>query len=190
MIIGAMHHLALLFLCSCLLADSSDQLPSLPSPDQVDIPDNIPFIVPSPDDLPGVVVDNTQAAFVGIWQHSIHTPPFVGKGYVHDMKEKKGQKSATFTPHLPIQGMYEVRLAHNSNIRRADNVPLTIKHAKGVSWMWINQSDPAPIDKLFRSLGIFEFKQGDEGSVTISTEGTQGKYVIVDAVQFIPSQQE
>ena len=54
----------------------------------------------------------------------------------------------------------------------------------------INQSDPAPIDKLFRSLGSFEFKQGDEGSVTISTEGTQGKYVIVDAVQFIPSQQE
>jgi hypothetical protein len=50
----------------------------------------------------------------------------------------------------------------------------------------INEGKPAPIAKLFRSIGIFEFKKGRAGSVTISTDGTDGKYVIVDAVQFIP----
>ena len=51
----------------------------------------------------------------------------------------------------------------------------------------INESElPAPIQKLFRSLGTFEFEKGRSASVTIGTAGTDGKYVIVDSVQFIP----
>ena len=76
-------------------------------------------------------------------------------------------------------------MAHNSNIRRANGVPITVLHAKGKTVVKINEGEPAPIAKLFRSIGIFEFKKGRSGSVTISTEGTDGKYVIVDAVQFL-----
>ena len=79
-----------------------------------------------------------------------------------------------------------MRISHNSNIRRANGVPITIHHAKGKRVVLINEGDPAPIAKLFRSIGIFEFKKGKVGSVTIGTDGTEGKYVIVDAVQFIP----
>ena len=160
--------------------------PRLPRPDQVDKPENIKFIVPDKSKLAGIVVDDTEAKLVGEWKHSVHTPPFVGKSYIHDMKEKKGKKSATFTPDLPRTGLYEVRISHNSNIRRANGVPITIHHAKGKSVVLINEGDPAPIAKLFRSIGIFEFKKGKVGSVTIGTDGTEGKYVIVDAVQFIP----
>jgi hypothetical protein len=159
--------------------------PRLPRPDQVDKPENIKFIVPDKSKLAGIVVDDTEAKLVGEWKHSVHTPPFVGKSYIHDMKEKKGKKSATFTPDLPRTGLYEVRISHNSNIRRANGVPITIHHAKGKSVVLINEGDPAPIAKLFRSIGIFEFKKGRAGSVTISTTGTEGKYVIVDAVQFL-----
>jgi len=159
--------------------------PRLPRPDEVDKPENIKFIVLDKSKLPGIVVDNTEAKLVGEWKHSVHTPPFVGTSYIHDMKEKKGQKSATFTPNLPRTGLYEVRVAHNSNIRRANDVPITVLHAKGKTVVKINEGEPAPIAKLFRSIGIFEFKKGRAGSVTISTEGTDGKYVIVDAVQFL-----
>ena len=159
--------------------------PRLPRPDQVDKPENIKFIVPDKSKLAGTVVDNTEAKLVGEWKHSVHTPPFVGKSYIHDMKEKKGKKSATFTPNLPITSLYEVRVSHNSNIRRANDVPITINHAKGKTEVKIDEGKPAPIAKLFRSIGIFRFKKGRGGSVTISTEGTEGKYVIVDAVQFL-----
>ena len=160
--------------------------PRLPRPDEVDKPENIKFIVLDKSKLPGIVVDNTEAKLVGEWKHSVHTPPFVGTSYIHDMKEKKGQKSATFTPNLPRTGLYEVRISHNSNIRRANDVPITVNHSKGKKVVKINEGEPAPIAKLFRSIGIFHFKKGREGSVTIGTDGTEGKYVIVDAVQFIP----
>ena len=184
----------------CLMAFFSGMLqaddPRLPRPDQVDKPENIKFIVPDKSklagialadmlDMAGIVVDNTEAKLVGEWKHSVHTPPFVGVSYLHDMKEKKGQKSATFTPDLPRTGLYEVRVSHNSNIRRANGVPVIVRHSKGKTVVKIDEGKPAPIANLFRSIGLFHFKKGREGSVTISTEGTEGKYVIVDSVQFL-----
>lgn len=169
-----------------LLPLDEKEMVRLPAPDQVDRPEMIRFIVPDPTTLPGVVVDNTEAKLVGEWKHSVHTPPFVGAGYLHDDKKEKGKKSAEFTPDLPVAGVYEVRLSHNSNIRRATNAPVTIKSAQGSKTIRINQQDPAKHGKLFRTLGQFRFEAGKKGSVVISTEGTEGKNVIVDAVQFIP----
>ena len=162
------------------------EAPSLPKPDQVDKPEMIRFIVPDIKKLPGIVVDDVKATLVGKWQHSVHTPPFVGASYIHDMKESKGEKSATFTPKLPKTGLYQVRMSHNSNIRRANGVPVTIRHADGATVVKVNEGEPAPIEKLFRPLGTFRFHKGTSGSVTINTVGTDGKYVIVDAVQFLP----
>ena len=159
---------------------------TLPKPNQVDKPEMIRFIKPDPTALPGIVVDDVDAKLVGQWKHSVHTPPFVGKSYVHDMKEGKGEKSATFTPNLPKAGLYEVRMSHNSNIRRANGVPVTIRHADGKTVVQVNEGEHAPIEKLFRSLGTFRFEKGKKGFVTIGTSGTEGKYVIVDSVQFLP----
>jgi len=159
---------------------------TLPKPNQVDKPEMIRFIKPDPKALRGIVVDDVDAKLVGQWKHSVHTPPFVGKSYLHDMKEGKGEKSATFTPNLPKAGLYEVRMSHNSNIRRANGVPVTIRHADGKTVVQVNEGEHAPIEKLFRSLGTFRFEKGKKGSVTIGTSGTEGKYVIVDSVQFLP----
>ena len=120
-----MKYIALfLMLANTVLSDE----PKLPRPDQVDKPENIKFIVPDKSKLAGIVVDDVEAKLVGEWKHSVHTPPFVGQSYIHDMKEKKGKKSASFTPNLPIASLYEVRISHNSNIRRANGVPITINH--------------------------------------------------------------
>lgn len=147
----------------------------------------VPFIVANPAALPGIVVDETSATLVGEWQYSTHTPPYVGLGYIHDMKSGKGQKSATFAPDLPKAGWYEVRLAHCYNVRRATNTPVTLHHADGEVKLRINQQEEPPHGRLFRTLGTFRFEAGQQGWVRISNEGSdEGKVVIADAVQFLP----
>jgi hypothetical protein len=146
----------------------------------------VPFIVADPAKLPGIVMDETAATLVGKWQYSTHTPPYVGLGYLHDMKDGKGEKSVIFTPDLPRAGRYEVRLAHCYNVRRATNAPVTIHHADGETKLRINQQQEPPHGRLWRTLGTFRFAAGTNGWVRISNEGTEGKVVIADAVQFLP----
>ncbi len=163
-----------------------DALPNPHQPGEVDNPKLVPFIVTSPRDLPGIVVDETDAVLIGKWRYSTHTPPYVGLGYLHDQKLGKGKSSVTYTPELPRAGMYEVRLSHCYNIRRATNTPITIRHAEGEATLRINQQETPGHKRLFRSLGNYRFRKGKGGWLRISTTGTDGKYVIADAVQFIP----
>lgn len=161
-------------------------VPNTHAPGEVDRPELVPFIVADPAKLSGIVVDETAATLVGKWQYSTHTPPYVGLGYLHDMKDGKGEKSVTFTPDLPRAGRYEVRLAHCYNVRRTTNAPVTIRHADGETKLRINQQEEPPHSRLWRTLGTFRFAGGTNGWVRISNEGTEGKVVIADAVQFLP----
>lgn len=162
-----------------------DAVANTHAPGEVDKPELVPFIVPDPMKLNGIVVDETQAQLIGVWQYSTHTPPYVGLGYLHDQKKGKGEKAVIFTPDLPKTGRYEVRLSHCYNIRRSTNTPVTIHHADGEKTIRINQQQIPKHNKLFRSLGTFRFDKGKSGWVKISNDGTDGKYVIADAVQFI-----
>lgn len=168
------------------LAPHPEAKPNLHAPGVVDRPELAPFIVADPSTLPGIVVDETEAKLEGSWHYSTHTPPYVGLGYLHDERADKGAKSATLTPHLPHAGWYEVRLAHCYNVRRATNTPVTIRHADGETTLRINQQEEPPHARLWRTLGTFRFAAGRHGFVRIGTAGTEGKYVIVDAVQFLP----
>lgn len=162
-----------------------DALPNEHAAGEVDRPELVPFIVKNPQSLPGIVVDETQAKLVGQWQYSTHTPPYVGIGYLHDRKSAKGESSVTYIPDLPKAGMYEVRLSHCYNVRRATNTPVTILTADGETTIRINQQETPAHSKLFRSLGKHRFVAGRNGLVRISNDGTDGKYVIADAVQFL-----
>jgi hypothetical protein len=163
-----------------------DALRNTHAPGEVDKPELVPFVVKDSKTLPGIVVDETEAILVGQWQYSTHTPPYVGLGYLHDRKAGKGKSSVTFTPELPKAGVYEVRLAHCYNVRRSTNTPVTIHYADGEKTVRINQQQVPKHGRLFRSLGEYSFKAGRQGWVRISTGGTDGKYVIADAVQFLP----
>ena len=157
------------------------------SPGEVDRPEMVKFIVSDSAMLPGIVVDEMDAELVGEWQYSTHTPPYVGLGYLHDMKAGKGSKSVTFTPELPKAGWYEVRLAHCTNVRRSTKTPVTIHHADGDAKVIINQQQEPEHGRLFRTLGTFRFEAGRAGWVRVSNEGTEAdKVVIADAVQFLP----
>ena len=159
-------------------------------PGEVDKHELVPFIVKDKRRLPGIVLDETDAVLVGKWQYSTHTPPYVGIGYLHDQKKGKGESSVTFHPNLPTAGIYEVRVSHCYNVRRSTNTPVTIHHADGETTIRINQQEVPKYDRLFRSLGKFRFESGTTGWVKISSEDTDGKYVIADAVQFLPLKPE
>lgn len=162
-------------------------LPNKHAPGEVDRPEMVKFIVADPSALPGVVVDEADAELVGEWEYSTHTPPYVGIGYLHDLKTGKGEKSVTFTPELPRAGWYEVRLAHCYNVRRSTKTPVTIHHADGDTTVGINQQQEPEHGRLFRTLGTFRFEAGRRGWVRVSNGGTEGdKVVIADAVQFLP----
>jgi hypothetical protein len=168
-----------------------DAVPNTHAPGEVDNPAMVPFIVPDPATLPGIVVDESAAELVGEWAYSTHTPPYVGIGYLHDQKAGKGEKSATFTPDLPAAGLYEVRLAHCHNVRRSRMAPITIRHADGETTVRIDQQATPEHGKLFRTLGRFRFEAGKAGWVRVTNGRTEAdKVVIADAVQFLPVEAE
>ena len=167
-----------------------DAEPNSHRPGEVDVQANVKFIVADPTTLKGIVLDETDAVLEGRWQYSTHTPPYVGIGYLHDQKSEKGEKSVTWTPVIPEAGRYEVRVSHCYNVRRSTNTPVTIRHAGGETVVRIDQQETPEHGKLFRSLGVFEFAAGKGASITISNDGTEGKYVIADAVQLIRVESE
>ncbi|MBI3865494.1 MAG: DUF1549 domain-containing protein, partial [Planctomycetia bacterium] len=136
-------------------------------------------------DLPGIVVDDAAAKRVGEWQHSQHTRPYIGDGYLHDMDGGKGDKTLTFDPDLPKTGRYEVRLAYTPGGNRAEEVPVTVFSADGEKTIVVNERKPPPIDGRFITLGEYRFERDGQSFVIVSNLGTKG-HVIADAVQFLP----
>ncbi|RFC43754.1 MAG: Protein of unknown function (DUF1553)/Protein of unknown function (DUF1549), partial [Verrucomicrobia bacterium] len=134
--------------------------------------------------LPGIVLDDSDAKVVGTWKKLTSGSSFVGSGYLSDENSGKGEKTVTFTPVLPKAGRYEIRLAYTHAAGRAKNVRVNILHADGEDTVFVDQTEPAPIEGRFVSLGKFRFEQDGAGYVLVSNENTSGS-VTVDALQII-----
>jgi hypothetical protein len=134
------------------------------------------------DSLPGVVVDDDQASFAGVWTQSTSVGPFVARGYRHDQNGDKGQLKAKFETRLK-SGRYAVRLAYSAHPNRATNVPVAIHHQGGISQVMVNQRKP-PTKGPFVELGVFEFGGEQPAVVWVANDQTDG-HVIVDAVSFV-----
>lgn len=136
--------------------------------------------------LEGVIVDDAQAKYEGVWTDSGAAKKFIGEGYRHDGNAKDGKCIAQFSAKLPAAGKYEVRLGYASNTNRATGVPVQVQHAKGTDVVRINQRQTPPIDDLFTSLGVFEFAADQPATVIVTNADTDG-YTVVDAVQWLPA---
>lgn len=136
-------------------------------------------------ELPGVVVDSSEAKLVGEWTQSSSVGRFIGDGYIHDGDAEKGKKTATFEPqHLP-PGEYQVRLAYSASSNRASQASVRVFSADGEATVRINQREVPPDDALWVSLGEYRFEKDGQAFVLVNNEGSDG-HVIVDAVQFLP----
>jgi hypothetical protein len=138
-----------------------------------------------PKSLKGIVIDDEAAERKGFEAISTAMPSHVGDAYRHDGGKDQGKQSARYTPDLPAEGKYEVRLSYSAASNRATNVPVTIAHADGKTTVKVNQRTAPPIDKAFVSVGTFRFTKGRTGSVEITNAGADG-HVIIDAVQWLP----
>ena len=105
--------------------------------------------------------------------------------YRHDGNAEQGKQSAKFVPELPAAGKYEVRVAYTANPNRATNAGVTVAYAGGTDVVKVNQRKTPPAEKLWVSLGTFQFEKGKGGSVTVGNAGADG-YVVIDAVQWLP----
>lgn len=137
------------------------------------------------DQLPGIVVDNSDARLVGPWTSSKSVKPIVGSDYIHDNNRDKGQKSVTFEPDSLPAGQYEVRLAFQAGNNRASRVIAIVASADGETEVVIDQRKPAPDAGIWYSLGNFRFEANGQAYVLISNGQTDG-HVVLDAVQFLP----
>lgn len=138
-------------------------------------------------DLPlaGVLYDESDAELVGEWKSSSLSPNRFGEHYIHDEQKGKGERRAIFRGSLPETGLYEVRVAYSAEPNRAAHVPIRIVGQKGETLVHLDQTKSPSVGGLFEPVGQFDFEKGGDCSVTIETTGTDGRFVIVDAVQFI-----
>lgn len=136
-----------------------------------------------PSELKGIIVDDGMAKLTGNWGNSSSTGSWIGREYRHDSNTSDGRATARFETKLKT-GRYEVRMAYSHNGNRASNVPVIVHHASGRKTVVVNQKKVPPIDKVFVSLGEFDFTSDTPAAVTISNQATDG-YVIADAVQWL-----
>lgn len=137
-----------------------------------------------PESLAGIVVDDEKAKRIGFESVGTTVSPYVGIHYRHDSDTEKGNQSIRFTARFDKPGMYEVRIAYGANANRATNVPVTITHADGESIVKVNQRKQPAIDRLFESVGTYEFTADKDYTVEITNNDADG-FVIADAVQWI-----
>ncbi|HRH95263.1 MAG TPA: DUF1553 domain-containing protein [Prosthecobacter sp.] len=140
----------------------------------------------SPAELPGIVVDDSEAQKVGEWKESQMYGPFIGSSYVHDLNEGKGEKTISFPAKLPKTGRYEVRVAFNAGPNRAARAMVNILHADGEELKDLKLATTNLKGLQFASMGTYRFEGNGQGFVLISNAGSEG-YVTVDAVQFLPA---
>ena len=133
--------------------------------------------------LEGTVLDDSNAKFTGEWGEG-KAGDYVGIVYSHDNNERDaGIKTARYETKLPKAGKYEVRLSYVANPNRSGKVKVIIATKDGEKTVTVDQKKEPKIDKMFTSLGVFEF--GPDATVTLSNEGSDG-FVIADAVQWLP----
>ena len=133
----------------------------------------------------GIVLDDDAAKYTGAWKMADKLPSLVGASYRHDDRAKKSDAVATFTPEIPADGKYEVRLLYVEASNRAQKTQITIRGADGEKVVTQNQREACLEGGIPRSLGVFVFAKGKKGSIEVSNAGADG-YVVVDGLQFVP----
>ena len=103
-------------------------------------------------DLPGIVVDDTEARKVGDWKESrVRCPPSSAPATSTTTAAGKGEKTLTFQPDFPEAGKFEVWLAYTSGSNRSTAVPVTILGADGEKTVVVDMRAAPSIDGRFTS---------------------------------------
>jgi lysophospholipase L1-like esterase len=133
-----------------------------------------------------VIVDNTAGGaavtLTGAWTTATADTGYYGLNYLTDGNAGKGAKSVRFTPVITKAGLYEVSVRWGAGTGHAVNVPIDVVYDGGTDAAVATQQTDGG---TWVPVGTYAFKEGNTGSVLISTTNTSG-LVIADAVKFTP----
>jgi hypothetical protein len=137
--------------------------------------------------IPSVIVDDTNlnnVTIVGTWISGNTGYAYYGTNYLEDGDTGNvGGKSVTFTPELPVTGLYDVYMRWTTGTNRATNAPIQIVDATGATnTLYANEQLSDGVWWVY--LGTYNFNAGNTGSVTILDNGANG-YVIANATEFV-----
>lgn len=139
-----------------------------------------------PQSLDGIVLDDGAAELEGDWGMSSLFRPHIGRGYRHDDRRGDGKSTATFRFTAPKAGRYELRLAYSAHPTRATNVPIRVKSGERQTELLADQTQALPKNEPVRRIGDVELLGDVVSTITITNAETDG-FVILDAVQLVPS---
>jgi hypothetical protein len=121
----------------------------------------------------------------GSWRLMTAWPGYYGSSSLLDFKDRKGW-SLTFTPPLPEPGTYSVYIRYpglsSQTWQVSTAVPVDIVRQGQTNTVALNQRLNYGNWVL---LGQYAFDAGTNGSVRVRTAGTDGFFVLGDAVRFI-----
>ncbi|PIQ09179.1 MAG: hypothetical protein COW71_07770 [Ignavibacteriales bacterium CG18_big_fil_WC_8_21_14_2_50_31_20] len=93
-----------------------------------------------------------------------------------------GENYYEIKPNLPGKAKYEVYGWWVASSNRCTDTPHIIKHSNGIDTVHVDQSQNGSAWTL---IGSYEFTGDSTESVIISDFGTQGNYIVVDAIRFV-----
>ncbi|MGE0144880.1 MAG: FAD-dependent oxidoreductase [Planctomycetota bacterium] len=135
--------------------------------------------------LNGVVVDDVAAFAEGGWSNSTSVQPYVGRGYLHDGDQGKGDGFVRFDLRAPSAGNWSIQLAWQPHANRARAVPIEWRTATSTDTIALDQTKAPALEGLWQELSTVELAAGDLVTVTVRNAGTTG-HVVVDAARLLP----
>ena len=106
----------------------------------------------------------------------------MGQNYLYS----SGEAEIRFDFKAPASGRFEIRLAYQPHENRGSQVPVSVITSAAERELAINMKQPPPLKGGFISLGEFDLRENEPGSVTLSTRNAGG-LVHADAVQIVRS---
>ncbi|SFB59980.1 Chitinase A, N-terminal domain [Cohnella sp. OV330] len=122
--------------------------------------------------VPGSAWDNTKTnAGANLKNFAVNTS--------HD-----GTASVTYTPNIPLTGMYDVYEWHHAT-SGSTAAPFTIHHASGTAQVGVNQT--AATGGKWNLVGSYPFEGGTAGSVVITNNFavSTGNFILADGIKFV-----
>jgi len=129
-----------------------------------------------------IIVDNSNATFVGTWAKSTLVPGYYGSNYQSHICGK-GANTATWSFNIPTAGNWQVYAWWTSGLTRASNAKYTINFAGASSVVTVNQQTNGG---SWQSLGVFSF---NPGSYSVILSDNANGFVVADAIKLVPVSQ-
>jgi uncharacterized lipoprotein YddW (UPF0748 family) len=130
---------------------------------------------------PAIIVDNEDGSpdfvTVGSWAEGAYGNPYnTNYNWAYG---GSGDRTATWTPDLPYDGIYDVFAYWVQGTNRATDAPFIIRHLDGADTIRVNQETNG---EQWYKLGSYPFESGTDGDITLTNDADQ--IVIADAVRW------